>query len=104
MLTETGLIRRENMDPALCRNGRNGLVVSTTTLSSLLPVIASTALHHGSLVVPSAARSVVPSTALLGSSWAVVSASSNGHCECDCGGDEKSKEMNSEMGFGLWSG
>lgn len=79
-------------------------VVSATTLGSLLLSIVSAAtLNHGRPVVSATALSVVSAAAgFLGSgsaSGSVVSASSNGHCDCD-GGDEEDEEIND----GWWAG
>jgi len=69
-------------------------IVSTTALGGLLSIVSAATLNHGSFVVSATALSVVASATLLGSSRGVVSASSDGHCECDGGGDEENKEIN----------
>src|SRR5882757_8227778 len=86
-------------------DGKRDLVVSATALGGLLSVVSAATLNHGSPVVSATTLSVVATAAFLRSSNAsggVVSASSNGHCECDCW-DDKSKEINGG-GWDGWAG
>lgn len=85
--------------------GSSALVVSAAALGNLLSVVSAATLdRHGCFVVSAPTLSVVASTTLLGSSRAVISASSDGHCDCDGGWDDKNKEINFDLGsgFGLW--
>lgn len=66
-------------------------------------VSAATLDWHGGLVVSATALSVVASPTLLRGSRAVVSTSSDGHCDCDGGWDEEKKEINFEWALGeMW--
>jgi hypothetical protein len=112
VVIETWITTNENVENdgtqfhgcVMSRRGLGELVVAAATLRGLLSVVSSAALdRHGSLVVSATAQSVVSSAALLGSGRGVVSASSDGHCECDGGGDEDDKEINVDVCFGLWA-
>ncbi len=106
-MIKTWITKNENVEDtehgSMVRVVASKSVVSAAALGSLLSVVPATTLDwHRGLVVSATALSVVASSAFLGSSWAVVSASSDGHCECDGGWDEKDKEINLGLCFGLW--